>query len=51
MQPMTVQETAAWLQTCERAVILIHQSPDGDCIGAGYALAELLHQMGKQAAV
>ena len=28
------------------AVILIHQSPDGDCIGAGYALRELLAQLG-----
>ena len=44
-------KTAAWLQQCEDAYILIHRSPDGDCIGAGYALAEILQQLGKRAAV
>lgn len=48
---MKIAETAAWLQTCEQAVILIHQSPDGDCIGSGYALAALLRLMGKHAVV
>lgn len=48
---MKIAEAAAWLQTCEQAVILIHQSPDGDCIGSGYALAALLRQMGKHAVV
>ncbi len=48
---MNIAETAAWLQTCEQAMILIHQSPDGDCIGSGYALAALLRLMGKHAVV
>lgn len=48
---MKIAEAAAWLQTCEQVVILIHQSPDGDCIGSGYALAALLRQMGKHAVV
>ncbi len=48
---MKIAETAAWLQTCEQAVILIHQNPDGDCIGSGYALAALLRQMGNHAVV
>ncbi len=44
-------QTAQWLRQCEDAFILIHRSPDGDCIGAGYGLAEMLHQMGKRAKV
>ena len=36
---MNIAETAAQLQTIQQAMILIHQSPDGDCIGSGYALA------------
>lgn len=39
MQELTLAKTAAWLKECEDAYILIHRSPDGDCIGAGYALA------------
>ena len=49
MQELTLAKTAAWLKECEDAYILIHRSPDGDCIGAGYALAEMLHQLGKRA--
>lgn len=48
---MKIAEAAAWLQMCEQVVILIHQSPDGDCIGSSYALAALLRQMGKHAVV
>lgn len=51
MQQLTLEETARWLMQCEDAYILIHQNPDGDCVGAGYALAEMLHQMGKRAIV
>lgn len=51
MQQLTMEETAKWLKSCEDAYILIHQSPDGDCVGAGYALAQMLHQMGKRASV
>ena len=51
MQELTLAKTAAWLKECEDAYILIHRSPDGDCIGAGYALAEMLHQLGKRAVV
>ena len=51
MQQWNLKETAQWLKQCEDAYILIHQSPDGDCVGAGYALAEMLHQMGKRASV
>ena len=51
MQKLTLQETAQRLTQCEDAYILIHRSPDGDCIGGGYALAEILHQMGRRAKV
>lgn len=51
MRQLTLEQTAAWLQSCGDVYILIHRSPDGDCIGAGYALAELLGQMGKRAKV
>lgn len=51
MQHFTLAQTAVWLKNCEDAYILIHRSPDGDCIGAGYALAEMLHQMKKRAMV
>ena len=43
---MNIAETAAQLQTIQHAMILIHQSPAGDCIGIGNALAALLRQMG-----
>ena len=48
---MNIAEAAAWLQTIQQAMILIHQSPDGDCIGSGYTLAALLRQMGCHAVV
>ncbi|WP_295217464.1 bifunctional oligoribonuclease/PAP phosphatase NrnA [Ruminococcus sp.] len=51
MQQLTLAQTAKWLKNCKDAYILIHRSPDGDCIGAGYALAEMLHQMQKRAVV
>ncbi|MBQ8513913.1 MAG: bifunctional oligoribonuclease/PAP phosphatase NrnA [Ruminococcus sp.] len=51
MKYLSVQETAAHLTACESAEILIHRSPDGDCIGSGYALLYALRQMGKKARV
>ena len=29
-------QTGAFLRNCEDAYILIHRSPDGDCIGSGF---------------
>ncbi len=51
MKHRSVQETAQRLLQCESACILIHRSPDGDCIGSGYALAYALRQLGKKARV
>ena len=39
-------ETLAVLRSLEDAEILIHRSPDGDCIGSGYALYHLLKRFG-----
>lgn len=44
-------ETAKFLKSCEDAVILTHQSPDGDCIGAGFALKDILSALGKRSRV
>ena len=41
----------ALLKTMQDVCILIHRSPDGDCIGGGYALYRILTGMGIRAAV
>ena len=46
-----IAQAAECLKQCEDVYILIHQSPDGDCVGAGFALMQLLHAMGKRAKV
>mgnify|MGYP001211836692 CR=1 FL=1 len=51
MRELTVKETAARLIEAESAYILIHRSPDGDCIGSGYALALALRSLEKKARV
>lgn len=44
-------EAADFLANCQDAVIITHQSPDGDCIGSGFALKEILTSMGKRCRV
>lgn len=39
-------EAETFLRNCEDAVIITHQSPDGDCIGAGFGLKEILSELG-----
>ena len=39
-------ETETFLRNCEDAVIITHRNPDGDCIGAGFGLQDILTQMG-----
>lgn len=39
-------EAETFLRNCEDAYIIIHQSPDGDCIGAGFGLKDILAEMG-----
>ena len=51
MKELTVKETAKRLLEAGDAYILIHRSPDGDCIGSGYALATALRSIGRRAKV
>lgn len=44
-------EAAHRLLESERVLIFVHQNPDGDCVGSGFALAEMLRNMGKSAYV
>ncbi len=44
-------EAETFLRNCEDAVILTHQNPDGDCIGAGFALKDILEALGKRSRV
>lgn len=46
-----LSEAVEFLKGCEDAVILTHQSPDGDCIGAGFALKDLLEALRKRSRV
>lgn len=39
-------EAEKFLRNCEDAIIITHQSPDGDCIGAGFGLQDILAEMG-----
>lgn len=43
---INLDDACRFLRECSDAVILIHQSPDGDCVGAGYALREILGELG-----
>lgn len=51
MATMTRAETAQWLATRDRFVILTHRRPDGDTIGSAAALCLGLRQLGKTAHV
>ena len=46
MTPISINETAEYLKNCRDVHILIHRSPDGDCIGSGYSLQAVLRQYG-----
>lgn len=47
----TLKDTIKFLKKNDNYVILTHASPDGDTLGAGYALYYGLKQLGKQAEV
>ena len=47
---VTAVEAAALLKEQDRILILMHQYPDGDTLGSGYALCRALQTLGKQAA-
>ena len=46
MTPISIAETAEFLKNCRDVHILIHRSPDGDCIGSGYSLQAVLRLFG-----
>lgn len=48
---LTISEVVSGLRNTENVLILTHVNPDGDCIGAAFALKELLRAMGKKATV
>ena len=48
MTIFNVTDCAEQLLSKERVIILIHSNPDGDCIGSGSALAEILLSLGKK---
>lgn len=39
-------EAETFLRNCRDAVIITHRNPDGDCIGAGFAMKDILEQLG-----
>lgn len=41
-----LSEAEVFLRNCKDAVIITHQSPDGDCIGAGFGLKDILTELG-----
>jgi bifunctional oligoribonuclease and PAP phosphatase NrnA len=46
---MTIEEMAAYLEARDRYVILSHDGPDADGLGAAYALCLALRALGKEA--
>ena len=48
---LTLAQTAAYLKKHDNYIILTHASPDGDTLGAGYALYYALNEIGKRACV
>ncbi|MDR1464437.1 MAG: DHH family phosphoesterase [Oscillospiraceae bacterium] len=47
MKQIDLAAAAARLRAAAGIVILVHQHPDGDTLGCGYALAHTLHALGK----
>lgn len=48
-QHLTLPEAAARIRGCVDTLILFHRHPDGDAVGAGFALKMLLESMGCRA--
>ncbi len=51
MNNITIEQAADFFKNCGDSYILIHQSPDGDCIGSGYAVKNYLEATGRKAKV
>lgn len=48
---ITLKQACEFLKTHDNFAILTHASPDGDCLGSGYALMQVLNCIGKRAMV
>lgn len=48
---LSIDEACERLLAVNSALILIHQNPDGDAVGSGFALAQILRAMGKRTRV
>ena len=48
---ISFSEAETFLRNCRDAVIITHQTPDGDCIGAGFGLKDILAEMGVRSRV
>lgn len=48
---INIGEAARFLAESDDIVIVTHRSPDGDCIGAGFALKDILDSFGKRTRV
>ncbi|MBQ2061089.1 MAG: DHH family phosphoesterase [Oscillospiraceae bacterium] len=46
---MNISETAAYLRTLDRVLILTHVRPDGDTVGSAAALCQALRDLGREA--
>lgn len=44
-------EAIDFIKKCDNVYVLTHQSPDGDTLGSGFALVNMLRKMGKKANV
>lgn len=51
MMKIDYNEAADILKNCGNAYVLIHQSPDGDCVGAGHTIYHMFRAMGKKAKI
>ncbi len=48
---ITIKDTINILENCDNVTIITHKNPDGDTLGAGFALMYVLRSMGKKANV
>lgn len=48
---ISAKETIEFLKNCDNVYIFTHQSPDGDCIGTGFALHDFFRSTGRRSAV
>lgn len=50
-ESISIKDTIDFLKKCDNVNILTHKNPDGDTLGSGFALVNILRSMGKKANV